>query len=275
MKNYSYKRSFDLKGKTAIVTGGLGILGKHFCRGLAEFGANVVVVDLIDYEVQEFALELETLYGVKCLGLSCDVSSPHSVKKMVEEAVREFGEIHILHNNAASKSKDLDAFFAPFEDYSIEQWREIISVNMEGMFLVAQAVGKQMVLQNKGGSIIQTGSIYGIVAPDNRIYEDSFYLNRQINTPAVYSSSKASVIGLTKYLATYWAPNGIRVNTLIPGGVKSGQNAEFIQKYSNRVPLSRMAQPEELVGALIYLASDASSYVTGQQIVVDGGMSVW
>ncbi|MBY0085123.1 SDR family oxidoreductase [Brevibacillus sp. M2.1A] len=275
MKPYSYKKLFDLQGKTAIVTGGLGILGRHFCRGLAEFGANVAVVDLDLEGARAFAQELEASYRVKCLGVSCDVSSQQSVNKMVEEVVNAFGEIHILHNNAASKSKDLDAFFAPFEEYSMEQWREIMSVNIDGMFLVAQAVGKQMVLQGKGGSIIQTASIYGIVAPDNRIYDGSFYLNRQINTPAVYSASKSSVLGLTKYLATYWAPQGIRVNTLIPGGVESGQNEEFKQKYSNRVPLARMAQPEELVGALVYLASDSSSYVTGQQIVVDGGLSVW
>ena len=143
------------------------------------------------------------------------------------------------------------------------------------MFLVAKAVGKQMVAQGKGGSVIQTASIYGVMAPDQRIYEGSFYLGRQINTPAVYAVSKAGVIGLTKYLAAYWADKGIRVNTLTPGGTESGQNDEFKRRYSNRVPLARMAQAHEMVGTLLYLASDASSYVTGQNIIVDGGLSIW
>lgn len=275
MKPYLYKNMFNLEGKTAIVTGGLGILGKQICQGLAEFGANVAIIDLNQQDAHSFANELTESYGVKCLGVSCDVSCPESVKEMVSEVVKTYGEIHVLHNNAASKSKDLDAFFSPFEEYSMDQWREIMSVNIDGMFLVAQSVGKQMVLQGKGGSIIQTASIYGIVAPDNRIYEGSHYLGRQINTPAVYSASKASVVGLTKYLATYWAPQGIRVNTLIPGGIQSGQNDVFIEKYSNRVPLGRMGRPKEIVGVMVYLASDASSYVTGQQFVVDGGLSVW
>jgi NAD(P)-dependent dehydrogenase (short-subunit alcohol dehydrogenase family) len=150
-----------------------------------------------------------------------------------------------------------------------------MSVNIDGMFLVAQAVGKQMVLQNEGGSIIQTASIYGVRAPDQRIYEGSLYLDRQINTPAVYSVSKAAVIGLTQYLSAYWADKKIRVNTLTPGGVESGQNSTFIQKYSARVPFNRMAKASEMVGAVLYLASDASSYVTGQNIIVDGGLSVW
>ncbi|MCM3590179.1 SDR family oxidoreductase [Brevibacillus borstelensis] len=275
MKPYSYKNLFDLQGKTAVVTGALGILGKNFCRGLAEFGADVAVVDLDQQNTEAFAEELTDKYGIKSIGVACDVSSPESVASMVERVSEELQGINILHNNAASKSKDLDAFFAPYEEFSIDQWRDIMSVNIDGMFLVSQAVGKQMIKQGKGGSIIQTSSIYGIVAPDNRIYEGSYYLERTINTPAVYSASKSSVIGLTKYLATYWAPYGIRVNSLVPGGVQSGQNETFVGRYSNRVPMARMAQPEEMVGALLYLASDASSYVTGQQIVVDGGLSVW
>lgn len=150
-----------------------------------------------------------------------------------------------------------------------------MSVNLDGMFLVAQAVGKQMILQEKGGSIIQTASIYGVMAPDQRIYENSFYMGRQINTPAIYATSKAGVIGLTKYLASYWAKRGIRVNTLSPGGTESGQNDEFVHRYSSRVPMNRMAKADEMVGALLYLASDASSYVTGQNIVVDGGLECW
>lgn len=270
-----YKDLFDLRGKTAIVTGGLGILGQRFCYGLAEFNANVAVVDLDKKMTGELADALLREYGVKAIGLRCDVSDPSSVKTMVKEVVDTFGQINILHNNAASKSSNLDAFFAPFEEYSLDEWRKIMAVNIDGMFLVAQAVGNQMAKQGMGGSIIQTASIYGIMGSDKRIYEGSFYLGMQISNPGVYSASKAAVVGLTKYLAAYWGDKGIRVNTLVPGGVDSGQNETFKQRYSARVPMGRMAQGEEMVGALLFLASDASSYITGQNIVVDGGLSAW
>jgi NAD(P)-dependent dehydrogenase (short-subunit alcohol dehydrogenase family) len=233
------------------------------------------VVDVREAAAQECARDLQQQYGGKALGIACDVSDPRSVSAMVARVVAELGEVTVLHNNAATKSDDLNALFAPFEEYSLEQWRAIMSINLDGMFLVAQAVGKQMIAQGKGGSIIQTASIYGVMAPDHRIYEGSFYLGREINTPAVYTASKAAVIGLTKHLATYWASQGIRVNTLSPGGTESGQNAEFIRRYSARIPMNRMAEAHEMVGALLYLASDASSYVTGQNIVVDGGLAAW
>jgi len=140
---------------------------------------------------------------------------------------------------------------------------------------MAQAVGRQMVAQGRGGSIVQTASIYGVVAPDQRIYEGSQYMGMPINTPAVYSASKAAVVGLTKYLASYWGHHGIRVNTLTPGGVESGQNEVFSKRYSARVPLGRMAQAGDMESALLYLASDASAYVTGQNLIVDGGLTCW
>jgi NAD(P)-dependent dehydrogenase (short-subunit alcohol dehydrogenase family) len=275
MSETIYKNLFDLKGKTALVTGGTGILGREFCAILAEFGANVAVVD-IHYELaKDFALELESKYGQKSAGFCCDVTKSESVEQMVNDVIATFGEINILHNNAAGKSTNLRQFFAPLEKYDLDQWNQIMDVNIGGMFLVAKHVGKVMVEQNKGGSIIQTSSIYGIMGPDNRIYEGSYYLEQQINTPAVYAASKSAVIGLTKYLATYWASKGIRVNTITPGGVESGQNEIFKKKYSHRVPLNRMGKPYEMTGALLYLASDASSYVTGQNLVVDGGLSCW
>ena len=275
MNEISYRGLFDLSGKVALVTGGAGILGQHFCAGLAESGATVAVVDLRADKARELAQALSVRYKTPTIGIGCDVADPESVQAMVARVVTEFGEINVIHNNAAGKSDDLDAFFAPFEEYSLDQWRKIMAVNLDGMFLVAQAAGKQMVAQGKGGSIIQTASIYGLMAPDHRIYEGSFYLGRQINTPAVYTASKAAVIGLTKHLATYWADKGIRVNTLTPGGTESGQNDEFNRRYSARVPMNRMATAREMVGALLYLASDASSYVTGQNIIVDGGLNAW
>ena len=265
----------SLNGKTAIITGGAGILGKHFSEGLAGCGSHVVVVDLNEKEGEMIARDLTRRYGQQCISIVCDVSEPTSVSSMVDEVMKQFGDINVLHNNAASKSSNLEAFFAPFEEYTLDQWREVTKVNLDGMFLVAQAVGRKMVEQSRGGSIIQTASIYGLLAPDSRIYEGSSYMGRAINTPAVYSASKAAVIGLTKYLATYWADKNIRVNCITPGGAESGQNDTFKEKYSNRVPLGRMAQAEEMVGALLYLASDASSYVTGQNIIIDGGLSAW
>lgn len=272
---FQYKEMFDLKGKVAVITGATGILGRNFCKGLAEFGANVVVVDLDKESAERFAMDLEQEYKIKALGIGCNVADPDEVIKMVKTVVEEFGEIHILHNNAASKSSSLEQFLAPFEDYSLQTWREVMSVNLDGFFLVAQQVGKQMIKQGKGGSIIQTASIYGVMAPDHRIYEGSFYMGKPISSPAVYSASKGGVIALTKYLATYWAEYGIRVNSLIPGGVESGQNEEFYRRYSARIPLGRMASQQDMVGALLYLASDASAYVTGQNIIVDGGLSAW
>src|SRR3989338_522861 len=271
----NYKHLFNLKGKNAVVTGSVGLLGRCFCSGLASAGANVAVVDLDGKEASKFARELQRHYKIQAIGIRCDVSSPKEVASMVKGIVKKFGSIEILHNNAATKSSKLDLFFAPFEEYDLSEWRKIMAVNIDGVFLVAQAVGRQMINQGKGGSIIQTASIYGIIAPDPRIYEGSFYLGRQISSPAVYSASKGAVVALTKYLAVYWANKNIRVNTLTPGGVESGQNEVFQSKYSNRVPMGRMACADELVGALLYLASDASSYVTGHNLVVDGGLYAW
>jgi NAD(P)-dependent dehydrogenase (short-subunit alcohol dehydrogenase family) len=265
------RNQFDLSGRTAIVTGGGGILGRGFCEVLANHGARVAVFDINEAAAQKTVDAIATT----AIAVGCDVADPRSVADAVARVVREFGGIDILHNNAASKSGDLQNFFAPFEDYTLETWREIMGVNIDGMFLMAQAAGKQMIAQGRGGSIIQTASIYGVVGPDQRIYEGSQYLGRPINTPAVYSASKAAVIGLTHYLASYWGGHGIRVNTLTPGGVESGQNDVFSRKYSARVPLGRMARADEMQSALLFLASDASSYVTGQNLIVDGGLTCW
>lgn len=269
------KDTFELTGKTAIVTGGLGILGRRFCAGLAAHGADLAVVDLDGEAAAAYAEELGGQYGTRVVGFSCDVTDSRAVADMVDRVVTDLGEIAVLHNNAAWKSEDLEAFFASFEEYDLATWRQVMAVNIDGMFLVAQAVGRQLLKQGRGGSVIQTSSIYGIIGPDHRIYEGSFYLGRQINTPAVYSASKGAVNALTRHLATLWASDGIRVNTLTPGGIESGQNEEFKRKYSARVPLNRMAQPAEIVGALVFLASDASNYVTGQNLVVDGGLCAW
>lgn len=265
---------FDLTGKVALVTGGAGIQGQRITRGLASFGADVAVVDIDKQAALQLAEKIKQEYDVQAIGVGCDVADQKSVSDMASHVADTLGGVHILHNNAASKSKDPGDFFKPFEEFSLELWREIMAVNIDGMFLVAQAIGKIMVAQG-GGSIIQTASTYGVVAPDQSLYEGSEYMGYAINTPAVYSTSKAAVIGLTRYLATYWADKGIRVNSLTPGGIESGQNETFQKNYAKRTPLGRMADVDEMVGAVIYLASDASSYVTGHNLVVDGGWTTW
>lgn len=275
MSDASYRGRFDLNGKVAVVTGACGILGHCFVHGLAEFGADIAVVDLDQSQTRALARELESRHGIKATGIACDVSDRDAVDAMVASVVEALGGVDILHNNAGNAPMEPGRYFAPFEDYALEDWRAVLSVDLDGMFLVAQAVGRQMVAQGRGGAIIQTASIYGALGSDQRIYEGSEYGGRAINNPAVYGAGKAGVVGLTRWLATYWAAKGIRVNALAPGGVESGQNPEFKRRYGARVPLGRMARREEMVGALIWLASDASSYVTGQTIFVDGGLSAW
>jgi NAD(P)-dependent dehydrogenase (short-subunit alcohol dehydrogenase family) len=271
----TYRKRFDLAGRNAVVTGAVGILGRRFCNGLAEFGANIAVVDLDKTAAAAFADEIAGRHGVRAVGLGCDITDPKAVAAMAQDAAAALGDIHVLHNNVGGKTPDFSQFFAPFEDYSLAEWRRVMAVNIDGVFLVDQAIGALMVKQGKGGSIIHTASIYGVLAPDQRIYEGSEYQGHAINTPAVYSASKAAVVGLTKYLATYWADKGIRVNCITPGGVESGQNDTFKSRYGARVPLGRMAYGEEMVNAVVWLASDASSYVTGQNIMIDGGLSAW
>lgn len=263
--------SFRLEGRVALVTGGAGILGRQFCRGLVDAGAQVAVVDRDADAARDVAEQI----GPAAAGFACDVTDGDSVRDCVASVIERFRHVDILHNNAATKTADLRAFFASFEEYSLDTWREVMSVNVDGMFLMAQAVGRHMRDRGCGGSIVQVSSIYGLVGPDARIYEGSRYLGGPINTPAVYSTSKAAVIGLTRWLATTWGQYGIRVNCLVPGGVASGQNSEFSQRYSARVPMGRMADASEIVPALIYLASDASTYVTGQVLAVDGGWTAW
>lgn len=261
---------FKLSGRTAIVTGGAGILGAHFCKALAAYGANVVVADRDTKSAEKISAAL----AGRPLAYGIDLTKEEEIVAMVEAVRTLYGRIDILHNNAATKPAALARFFDPVEVFDMNVWNEVMRVNLDAMFMVAKHVGGTMAQQGRG-SIIQTSSIYGIMGPDQRIYKGSEYLGHQINTPAVYSASKAGIVGLTRYLATYWGAKGVRVNTLTPGGVESGQNETFERNYIARVPLGRMAQACEMAGALIFLASDASSYVTGQNIIIDGGLSAW
>jgi NAD(P)-dependent dehydrogenase (short-subunit alcohol dehydrogenase family) len=270
------KKIYDLTNKVAIVTGGAGILGKGFVRTLASHGAKVVLVEKDQDSATKAYEEISQLNPeLQVYPYGCDITDPMQVRNLTSEIIDRFRAIHILHNNAASKGDSLEEFFEPFETYSLDTWKSVMSVNLDGMFLMAQSVGREMQHLNIKGSIIQTSSIYGVVGPDSRLYEGSKYMGMEINTPAVYSASKAAVLGLTRHLATLWGHKGIRVNSLSPGGVYSGQNKVFEENYSKRVPLGRMASNIEIESALLFLASDASSYVTGQNLIVDGGLTSW
>jgi NAD(P)-dependent dehydrogenase (short-subunit alcohol dehydrogenase family)/CMP-N-acetylneuraminic acid synthetase len=265
---------FDLAGRVAVVTGACGLLGRRFCHGLAGQGAAVAVVDLDPVACASLADELATRHGVRALGVACDVSSPDAVARMAEAVEARLGPVDALVNNAASRTADRARFLAPVERYDLETWRAVNAVNLDGLFLVAQAIGCRMAARGRG-SIVQTASIYGVVAPDPGLYAGSEYLGLPISTPPVYAASKAAVIGLTRHLAATWGAKGVRVNALTPGGVASGQNEEFRHRYGARTPLGRMAEPDEMVGAVLFLVSDAASYVTGHNLVVDGGFTAW
>lgn len=272
------QEKFDLTGRVAVVTGGVGLLGAEFCRTLAEGGAAVAVVDLNASASQQIADAL-TKNGHQAVAIAADITSLDSVKAMVEETVSTFGRLDILVNSAALDPKfDPDAIqkgIAPgaFEDYPLEQWNAAMNVNLTGTFLVTQACVKQMLAQGKKGSIINICSTYGLNGPDQGIYiKDG---ERVAYKPVYYTVTKAGVMGFTKYLAAYYAGTEIRVNALTPGGVFNHHEDYFVKNYSARTILGRMANKDEMNGALLFLASDASSYMTGNNLVVDGGWTAW
>ncbi len=269
---------FNLAGRAAVVTGGVGLLGKEFCRTLAEAGAAVAVVDLNAEATQKVADEL-VQSGYKAMGVATDITQPESVNAMVKAVVENFGRIDILVNSAALDPKFDPAAAAKgiapgaFEDYPLADWNAALNVNLTGMFLVTQACVKQMNAQGKKGSIINICSTYGLNGPDQRIYiKDG---KRVAFKPVYYTTTKAGVMGFTKYLAAYYAGTEIRVNALTPGGVFNNHEEYFVKNYSAKTILGRMAKKDEMNGALLFLASDASSYMTGNNVIVDGGWTAW
>jgi 2-deoxy-D-gluconate 3-dehydrogenase len=267
---------YDLRDRVAIVTGGAGLLGEGYCHTLAAAGGHVVVADIDGTAAHELVRRVRRDSGVKALAIPVDVADPDSVRGMVEETLKTFGRIDILVNNAA-----LDPKFDPqhaaehsnrFEDFPFQAWQQALAVNVTGMFLCAQAVARPM-RQAGRGVIVNVSSTYGLVGPDQRLYQREGEPPRY--KPVSYSVAKAAALGLTRYLAAYFAGTGIRVNTLTPGGVFAGHDEEFVRRYSARTILGRMAQADEMSAALLFLVSDASSYMTGANLVVDGGWTAW
>lgn len=258
-----------MSGKVIVLTGGGGILGRAMTERLSADGWQVAVVDR-DGVLAEAAAERAVAPG-GARGYACDIADKSALADLHDRIRAEMGEVGALVCNAATKSEN---FFAPFEEFPLEDWNYVLSVNLTAPMLCAQEFGPSMVAKG-GGAIVNTLSIYGIAAPDQRIYEGSLYEGRAINTPAIYSASKAGLWGLTKYLASYWGAQGLRVNAVTPGGVFSGQNDTFVQKYSARTMMGRMGEPHEIADAVTYLVSDRASYVTGQNLVVDGGLTAW
>ncbi|PKO17699.1 MAG: short-chain dehydrogenase [Chloroflexi bacterium HGW-Chloroflexi-10] len=266
---------FSMKDQAAIVTGGAGLLGRQFSRTLAEAGAGVVVADLLGEKAEAVAASLR-LDGYQAIGVQVDVTDAQSVKAMVAVAEKEYGRLDAIVNSAAMDPK-FDSEHAGqhrnnFEDYPVDAFRSALDVNLTGMFLCAQAAVQPMIKQQKG-SIINICSTYGLVGPDQRLYEREGQPPQF--KPVFYSVTKAGVLGLTRYLATYYAGTQIRTNALTPGGVYNSHDEIFTQRYSARTVLGRMADQDEMNGAVLFLASDASTYMTGANLVVDGGWTAW
>ncbi len=272
------QEKFDLTGRVAVVTGGGGLLGHEFCKTLAEAGAAVVTADLnMEHALRSAKLLLEA--GLTTFPFQLDITSKESTLALVAETLKQYGRIDILVNCAALDPKfDPDAAakgIAPgaFEDYPLEMWNDALNVNLTGIFLITQACVKQMIAQGKKGSIINICSTYGLNGPDQRIYiKDG---KRVAYKPVYYTTTKAGVMGFTKYLAAYYAGTEIRVNALTPGGVYNNHEEYFVKNYSAKTIMGRMANKDEMNGALLFLASEASSYMTGNNVVVDGGWTAW
>jgi NAD(P)-dependent dehydrogenase (short-subunit alcohol dehydrogenase family) len=258
-------RLFDLRGRVAIVTGAQGQLGQVYAQGLVDRGMRVASFDIAPGPV---------LDGVRAYEV--DVTERASITRAVDEVIGEWGVPHLLINNAALDSPpDAPAEeVGPFEDYPEESFDAVMNVNVKGTFLCCQAVGGAMALEGRG-SIVNISSVYGLLSPVQDLYEFRREQGEVFVKPVAYSVSKSAILNLTRYLATYWARAGVRVNTLTLAGVWNDQPQEFLDAFAVRSPMGRMLDAKEALGAVVFLASDASSYVTGSNVVVDGGWSAW
>lgn len=272
---FKIEEIFDLSNRVVLITGGAGKMGQHFAISLGLAGANVILADTTPRVADEIADSVSRISGKRVLGIRCEISNQQQVKNLFKRIRKEFGRLDVLINNVMAKPK---GYYAPLDKYTPDVWKRVCDTNLMGTFLCCREAFK---LMKKGGSIIITSSMYGVVSPDQRIYENlprkkNMYGGRySLNTPAVYSATKAGLINLARHLATLFAEKGIRVNAFTPGGVYDGQDKSFHEHYIRRTPLCRMAVWSDYTGPIIFLSSDASRYMTGANLIVDGGWTAW
>lgn len=258
----------DFSKKVVFITGAAGLIGSQYAEAFSEMGASLVLGDIDYRKCKELERYLKKKYDVKLLSTKIDITKRESIKRVVDETMKKFSKIDVLINNAVFPETKKERSIK-FENFPVDLWNKILAVNVTGVFLCNQIVGSIMVKQ-QSGSIINISSMYGLVAADQRIYDNS-----GLNSTAAYATSKSALFNLTRYLASYWKNTGVRINTLTLGGVENSQDYKFIKKYSEKTMLGRMARKNEFVGAVIFLASDASSYMTGSNLIVDGGWTAW
>ena len=261
---------FDMSGKVCLVTGALGLLGKAHCTALQTAGGSVIVTDLDEIGCIDYANTL----GSNCFGKSLDITSQQSIDKICMFIETNFGKIDVLINNASINEKVEDSNYFDVSqhephNFDINEWNRLVNVNLTGTYMLTRSIGKIM-CEQKSGSIINIGSTYGIVAPNQNLYKDK-HGNQLFIKSAAYPATKSAIVGLTKYFASYYGSFGVRVNTLSPGGVLNGQNDDFVHNYVDNTLLKRMAHPSDYMGPILFLASNASIYMTGANLVVDGG----
>jgi NAD(P)-dependent dehydrogenase (short-subunit alcohol dehydrogenase family) len=275
------RAQFDLSGRVAVITGGAGLLGVRHAAAVAEMGALPVLIDIDAGRVQQRAAEIAATYGVRALGVAADITQPEAVAGALAQVLDELGRVDILINNAARNPQvsaagaDAGGHWSRLEQFSLDEWNQDIAIGLTGALLCSQAFGGEMARRGRG-VILNIASDLGVIAPDQRIYRQAGLPDEaQPVKPVTYSVVKHGLMGLTRYLATYWAERGVRVNALSPGGVYTGQPPEFVARLTNLIPLGRMADADEYKAAVVFLVSDASSYMTGANISIDGGRTTW
>jgi NAD(P)-dependent dehydrogenase (short-subunit alcohol dehydrogenase family) len=269
---------FSLKGRVAVITGGAGLLGTKHAEIIAEAGGIPVLIDLAGANPAIRAEAISREFNVPCLGLAGDITDLAQLENMRDTILERFERIDILINNAANNpkmEKREGTNFSRLEDFPIEIWEADLRVGLMGAFLCSRVFGTEMA-RRKSGVILNIASDLAVIAPDQRLYrEPGVPEGEQPVKPVTYSVVKSGLIGLTRYLATYWNDSGVRANAISPGGIYNRQPEDFVQRLSQLIPMGRMAHADEYKGAILFLCSDASSYMTGANLVVDGGRSCW